>query len=289
MERIVSFVVIILLLTGSSLAMCSSEEKNEKKAIEIVIWEFMDDCMNNYEEEAAIKCFHPDFNGLSMENDSINISTRSTFIEYIRKMKTKEHEAKRTKRAARILSVSVVRDIGLVEFETYMGDKLLGTDFIVMLKSDGVWKFIRSVTLYHAQEEEINVELEKEKIKKVIEESLVDAAGNYWDIEKWKKGFHPGFTGLTCVGAEIEKDNFSDWEEVIKAMKIKEPEGHRELITGKIPRIDVLGHMGIAEVKIYYGIELNETAYILFFKFKDGWKVVSKVGMNHKQNGNNGI
>lgn len=289
MKRIVLLVLIMLLLTGSSLAGYSSDEKNEKEAIEIVIWEFIDDCMNNYEEEAAIKCFHPNFMGLSMENDSINVATRSTFIDYVRKMKNKKHEGGRAKRTAKILSSKTVKEIGLVEFETYRGDELLGTDFIVLLKSEGVWKFVRSVTLYHSQEEKIDPELEKEKIKKVIRESLVDAAGNYWDIEKWKKGFHPEFTGLTCVGTELEKDKFSDWEEAIQAMKIKEPEGHRELITGKIPRIDVLGHMGIAEVKIYYGTKLNETAYILFFKFSDGWKVVSKVGMNHKQNGDNEI
>lgn len=289
MKRIVLLVVIILLLTALSLAGHGLNEKSEKKAIEKVILEFMDGCMNNYEEEAVIKCFHPDFNGLSMENDSINVSTRSIFVEYVRKMKTKEPEGRKTKRTARIISINVVRDIGLAEFETYSGDELLGTDFIVLLKSDGVWKFVRSVTLYHDQEEKINVELEKAKIEKVIKESLVDAAGNYWDIEKWKMGFHPGFTGLTCVGSVLEKDEFSDWEQAIKAMKIKEPEGHRKLITGKIPRIDVLGHMGIAEVKIYYGTELNETAYILFFKFSDGWKVVSKVGMNHNQNGDSEI
>ena len=93
MERIVSLVVIILLLTGSLLATYSSDEKNEKKAIENVIWEFMDGCMNNYEEEAAIKCFHPDFNGLDMKNDSINVSTRFTFIEYVTFQKGKSGQS----------------------------------------------------------------------------------------------------------------------------------------------------------------------------------------------------
>jgi len=264
----------------------SAAKVNEDNPIEKTVLEFMERCMNNFEVEAVKKCFHPDFIGLSLENDSINAATRSTFIDYVRKMKNKEHEGRKAKRTAKILSSKTVKEIGFVEFETYRGNELLGTDFIVLLKSEGVWKFVRSITLYHSQEEKIDFELEKEEIKKVIRESLVDAAGNYWDVEKWKKGFHPEFTGLTFVSEELEKDTFSDWEEVIKTMEIKEPEGHRQLITGRIPQINILGHMGIAEVKIYYGTKLNETAYILLFRFSDGWKVVSKVGLNHSQNEN---
>ena len=267
----------------------STAKDNENNPIEKTVLEFMEKCMNNFEVEAVEKCFHPDFIGLSMENDSINTATRSTFIDFVKRMKNKNNEGERETRKAKILSSKTVKEIGFVEFETYRGDKLMGTDYIVLLKTNGIWKFARSITLYHSQEEKIDPESEKEKIKKVIRESLVDAAGNYWDLEKWKKGFHPEFTGLTRVGVELEKDTFSDWEEAIKTMEIKEPEGHGQLITGRIPQIDIRGHMGMAEVKIYYGTTLNETAYILLFRFSDGWKVVSKVGLNHRQNENNEI
>jgi len=268
----------------------SAARVNEDNPIEKTVLEFMERCMNNFEVEAVKRCFHPDFIGLSMEDDTINTATRSRFIDYVTRMKNREHEGRKTKRAkmtAKILSSSIVKEIGLVEFETYRGNELLGTDFIVLLKSEGVWKFVRSVTLYHSQEEKIDPESEKEKIKKVITESLVYAAGNYWDLEKWKKGFHPEFTGLTLAGTRLEKDTYSDWEKVIGAMEIKEPEGHKVLIIERIPRIDVLGHMGIAQVKIYNGTNLSETTYILLIKFSDGWKVVSKVGLNHNYNGNN--
>ncbi len=257
-----------------------ADAKTDKEAIEQVVFGFIENCMNNFEVEGVETYFHPDFMGLSMENDSVRIATRSTFTDYIIKMKNNKSGNNQARRYVKILSCKAVRDIGLVEFEIYRGNELLGTDYIVLLKSDGVWKFVRSITLYNSQLNYFDPELESEKIKTVIEESLVDAAGNYWDIDKWKRGFHPKFTGLTSVGTELEKDTYADWEEFIVTMASKEPEGHKELITGKVPHIDVLGHMGIAEVKVYYGTRLNETAYILLFNFSDGWKIISKVGLN---------
>lgn len=281
MKKIVILFVAILLLSVSSLIGYSPDKKNEKEAIEKVIWEFMDGCMNKYEEDAVKKFLHPDFNGLSMENNRLNAATISTFIEYARKMKLKEPEGRKVRMSVKILNVDVVGKIGFADFEMYVGEKFLGSDFIVFLKTDGEWKFIRGVSIHHVEEGDIDPELEKEAIKKVICKSLVDAAGNYWDIKRFREGFHPGFTGLTCLGNDLEKDTFSEWEEAIMAMKIKEPEGHRQLIIGKIPNVYVLGHIGIAEVKIYYGVQLNETAYILFLKFNDGWKIVSKVSHRH--------
>jgi len=79
---------------------------------------------------------------------------------------------------------------------------------------------------------------------------LVDGSGNYWDVEKFKKGFHPVFTGLSYTKKKLEKDTFSDWQRIIKIMKVREPDGHSELITGKFPYIEVLGNIGFAEVSI---------------------------------------
>lgn len=261
----------------------SSVYVNENDLIEKTVLEFMERCMNKFEVEAVERCFHPDFLGLSMENDTISVATRSRIVDYVSNLNDKKHEAVRDKRTAKILSSNSVKEIGYVEFETYSGDKLLGTDYIVLFKTNGIWKFVRSITLYHSQEEEIDYDLEVAEIKKVIRESLVDAAGNHWDVKKWKKGFHPDFTGLTLVGAELEKDTFSDWEEAIKTMETREPEGHMTLITGEIPQISILGHMGIAEVKIYNGTKLSETVYIQLFRFSDGWKIVSKVGLKHNK------
>ncbi|MBN1272977.1 MAG: nuclear transport factor 2 family protein [Candidatus Aminicenantes bacterium] len=282
MKKIVIFMAILMLgiipLTGNN-----TDIQSDKIAIKKAIREFIDDCMNNYKEEAAKKHFHPDYRGLSLENNALKIATTSTFIEYAKSMKTKESQDSKIKRSVKILDVDVVEKIGLARFEVYAGEKLHGTDFIVFLKTGGEWQFIRGLSILENKVKDIDPCQEKTAIKKVIARSLVDAAGNYWDIEKWKEGFHPGFTGLTFLRNVYEKDTFSDWEEAITTMNIMEPEGHRQLIIGKVPNVHVLGHIGIAEVKIYYGVALNETAYILFLKFEDGWKIVSKVGLNHRK------
>lgn len=273
--------MLILLLAASSPSGHSAENKNDKESIEKVIREFMDGSMNDYEVASVQKCLHPDFNALSMEKNTLNVATISTYIKYVGDMKKKEPKGRKVRASVKLLDVEMVGEIGFAKFEVYVGDEFHGSDFMVLLKTAGKWKFIRGVSIHHGEEGDMDPELEEDAIKKVIGESLVDAAGNYWDIKKFKEGFHPEFTGLTLQEKEIERDTYSDWEKVINAMKIKEQEGHRQLIIGKVPNVHVLGHMGIAEVKIYYGVELHETAYILFIKFEDGWKIVNKVSQSH--------
>jgi hypothetical protein len=53
----------------------------------------------------------------------------------------------------------------------------------------------------------------------------------------------------------------------------------------RILRVDVRGHVGMAEEKIYFRDKIGKTACILFFKFSNGWKVVSMVGLNHRYTG----
>jgi hypothetical protein len=282
MKRVTIVLLGILIITASHVGYGMYAD-TDKDAIEKTVFEFMDRCMNNFEVEAVNECFHPDFIGLSMEKDEIDAATRSVFADYVKKMKNKAQDESRAKRIAKILSSRTVKDIGFAAFETYGGNERLGTDFMVLLKTDGQWQFIRSATLYHSQEENIDNELEQEKIKEIVQASLVDAAGNDWDLEKWKKGFHPEFTGLTRTATQLEKDTYADWEKIIKTMEAKKkPGGDNKPLEGKISRVDVLGHMGIVEVNIHYRSELSETAYIIFFKFSDGWKVISKVGVSHR-------
>ena len=147
MKKIVIFFMVILMLGIFQLAGNSADIQSEKKAIKKAIREFIDGCMNDYKEEAAKKYFHPDYNGLSLENMALKVATTSTFIEYAKRMRTKEPQGNKVKRSARILDVNVVGKIGLARFEVYAGEELRGTDFIVFLKTSGEWQFIRGLSI----------------------------------------------------------------------------------------------------------------------------------------------
>jgi len=283
MKRRTVLLIIIACFAVSFFTVLKAENEKEQEAIENVILEFMDGCMNNYEVEAVKKYLHPDYSSFSINNNELQVATISTFIDYAEKMKRKEPEGRKIKAAVKILNTRITGDIGFAKYEVYIGNELHGTDFVTFLKSDGEWKYMRAVAIHHGEEGNCDPEIEKETIRKVIGEALVDGSGNFWDVEAMKKGFHTGFTGISLNGKTLEKDTYSDWVEAITSMKIKEPVGHNVLITGKFSHVDVLGKMGVAETKIYYGTKLTETVYILLLKFTEGWKIITKFDIRHRQ------
>lgn len=121
---------------------------------------------------------------------------------------------------------------------------------------------------------------EKELIKKVIQTAYVDGLCNNADEEAVKKGFHTGFELLSAG-----KDNtmwklpIYNWIEIAKAGKEKgnKYSFQNEYTTVKFLFIDVTGNVAIAKIEFYEGKELNYIDYLSLIKFKDDWKIVSKI------------
>lgn len=47
--------------------------------------------------------------------------------------------------------------------------------------------------------------------------------------------------------------------------------------TAKFLFIDITGNVVVAKIEFYEGEELNYIDYLSLIKFKDGWKLVSKI------------
>ncbi len=286
MKKAMVTMVMITLMVVSMFAAYKTKNENDQETISQLIHEYMDGGWNNYHMETFKKCLHPEFISLSIKNNEIETGTFSAFLEYAKKMRRKEPDGRKIKAKAKINTIKTMGYIGFAKFEVYLGDDLHGTDFMLFLKFEGEWKFVRGVSIHHGEEGNADPKMEKEKIKRVICDALVDGSGNYWDVERFKKGFHPVFTGLSYNRKKLEKDSFSDWERIIKIMKTREPEGHPVLITGKFPSVEVLGNIGFAEVKLFIGTKLKETVYLLLLKFEEGWKIVNKLDIRHFQKKN---
>lgn len=121
---------------------------------------------------------------------------------------------------------------------------------------------------------------EIEAIKKVIQSAYVEGLQNEGDIDKIDSGFHPDFELLG-----IEKDNdmwrlsIKDWKEkVIKQKKEgKFPRKDDEKVSIKFLFVDVTGNAAVAKFEFYYGDKLTYVDYQSLYKFKDGWKIISKI------------
>lgn len=131
-----------------------------------------------------------------------------------------------------------------------------------------------------------NANPEKEIIKNVVKSAYVEGIHNEGNIEKIDAGFHPGFNLLG-----VSEDN-SLWEYPIYTWKEsvenrlkngKLPRADEKLITCKFPLIDVTGNAAIVKIELFEEDKLIFTDYLSLYKFKDDWKIVSKIYHSHKE------
>lgn len=121
---------------------------------------------------------------------------------------------------------------------------------------------------------------EKELIKQVIQTAYVDGLCNNADEEAINKGFHPGFELLSAgKGNTMWKLPIYNWIDIAKEGKVK---GNKysfqdELTTVKFLFIDISGNVAVAKIEFYEGEVLNYIDYLSLMKFKDGWKIISKI------------
>jgi hypothetical protein len=282
MKKTIVSTVFVVVLALSLFGHDAADDVNDHKAIGKML-NFMGDSMNRHDGEVFRKYFHRDFKSLSVQNNELKTETVSQYLENAEKMKLKESRGRTVKVVVKSRGIKIMGHIGFAQFEVYIGNDLQTSVFMLLVKFEEEWKFMRGISVDHGEEGNADPKEEKEAIMRVIGNALIDGSGNYWDVEKFKKGFHPVFTGLSYNRKKLENDSFSDWERIIKKMKTREPEGHQELITGKFPSVAVLGNIGFAEVKLYVSTRLKETVYLLLLKFKDGWKIVNKLDIRHFQ------
>jgi len=134
-----------------------------------------------------------------------------------------------------------------------------------------------SFSALYAQDEQSK---EKELIKQVIQTAYVDGLCNNADEVAIKQGFHPGFNLLSAgKGNTMWKLHIYNWIEIAKE---GEEKGNKysfqnELTTVKFLFIDIAGKVAVSKIEFYEGKDLNFIDYLSLIKFKDGWKIVSKI------------
>lgn len=120
---------------------------------------------------------------------------------------------------------------------------------------------------------------EEDAIKKVVSMAYLEGITNEGNAEKIDAGFHPGFKML---GYNSKNDRM--WEFPIYYWKQGALENaangtiaEREPVRFEYPMIDITGNVAVVKVAYFRGTVQRYTDYLSLYKFKDGWKIVSKI------------
>jgi hypothetical protein len=123
-------------------------------------------------------------------------------------------------------------------------------------------------------------EAEIAQIKAVIQSAYVEGLQNEGDFTKIDRGFHPAFELLIPDdNGGLKKYSLTEWKEKIKANLAtgKMPKKGDDLVSVKFLFVDVTGNTAVAKFEFYIGTKLTFVDYQFLYKYKDGWKIVSKI------------
>lgn len=129
-----------------------------------------------------------------------------------------------------------------------------------------------------SKKEEFSMEdVEKEAIKKVIEKAYIQGIHGNQDEKTVKSGFHQDFNMLVLQDNSVDKVNVDEWLERVDKMKEDNPKLWEADTTYDFRLIDVAGYAAVAKLDVYKGEVHFSTDYMLLYKFKEGWRIVSKI------------
>lgn len=101
------------------------------------------------------------------------------------------------------------------------------------------------------------------------------------DQDAVKKGFHPGFNRLLFENNMIHKIPIYNDMEYERRRQLKEPNKPEANYSHKLVSIDVTGIAAVVKIEVYIDSKLKYTDYLFLYKFKEGWKIVSKIDNTH--------
>lgn len=92
-----------------------------------------------------------------------------------------------------------------------------------------------------------------------------------------ESGFHPDFRMLVYHKDDIDKVSVDEWLEWVEGIKTDNPEMWQSETRYTFDLVDIAGNAAAAELNVHKGKAHFSTDYMLLYKFRDGWKVVSKI------------
>lgn len=118
---------------------------------------------------------------------------------------------------------------------------------------------------------------DKELIKSVIEKAYIEGIHTTQDENTIRSGFHKDFAMLVYKNDGIEEVTIDIWLKRIEQMKKDNPKLWIKETRYDSIVINVTGYAASVQLVVYKGDTYFSTDYMLLYKFKNGWKIVSKI------------
>jgi len=129
-----------------------------------------------------------------------------------------------------------------------------------------------------SKEEEMN-RGEIEAIETTIVNSYIHGVHETQDSGMVKVGFHKDFAMLVSEeNGDLRKVSVDEWLNFINnTAKVQSPELWKTKATYRLEFLDVTGSAASVKLEVYKGDKHFSTDYMLLYKSRDGWKIVSKI------------
>lgn len=118
---------------------------------------------------------------------------------------------------------------------------------------------------------------EEMAVKKLIEKAYIKGIHGTQDEKVVKSGFHKDFAMLVLKDNAIDRFDVDRWLERIPKLKKENPKLWEASTTHQFAFVDVTDNAAVAKLDVYKGDTHFSTDYMLLYKFKEGWRIVSKI------------
>ncbi|MFO7827335.1 MAG: nuclear transport factor 2 family protein [Bacteroidales bacterium] len=124
---------------------------------------------------------------------------------------------------------------------------------------------------------------DEEQVKQVILDAYVNGIQNKGSLEDIEKGFHPSFEliGIGKDGYTVWENHIYTWKERVRQNKEENPGNIQSPVSCEFEFIDITGNACIAKIQLFRDGRQIFTDYLSLYKFKDGWRIVSKIFERH--------
>ena len=128
---------------------------------------------------------------------------------------------------------------------------------------------------------QFDIETEKAKVIKVVEEAYLDGVFNIGDTDAMKKGFHKDFSLKGIHDGNISELTINKWIEIVdnKIKNGKYPPSEKYIF--EFPIIELTQYTAMVCINVLQGSKQIYTDYLLLLKLSDGWKITDKVYFKH--------
>lgn len=136
------------------------------------------------------------------------------------------------------------------------------------------------ITLSTASSARVNEGSEERTIRSIIEQFYIQVIFVDRDVEELEKGFHSEFNMYVLGDNKIDKRTLDVWTERIRRNK-NNPQAKRASYSHQIKLIDVTGPTAVVKIEIHKDSKLEYTDYLSLYKFKEGWRIMTKLFTQH--------